>query len=104
MLHGPILDGISEIGAHVRSNICYSICLRHLIRSKAATNRIFFKSEKTYFSSELPSDISFMVFSGISVCIVLFVETGKLTIIDILSRRTDGGTKLCEKQLRYIIL
>ena len=25
------LDGNSEIGAHVRSNLCYLICLRHLI-------------------------------------------------------------------------
>ena len=30
------LDGNSEIGAHV----CYLICLRHLIRSKAVTIRI----------------------------------------------------------------
>ena len=30
-----ILDGNSEIGAHVRSNLCYFICLRHLIRSRA---------------------------------------------------------------------
>ena len=26
-----LLDGISEIGAHVRSNICYSIYLRHML-------------------------------------------------------------------------
>ena len=32
------LDGNSEIGAHVRSNVCYLICLRHVIRSKAVTN------------------------------------------------------------------
>ena len=36
------LDGNSEIGAHVMSNICYLICLRHLINSRAFTNRIFF--------------------------------------------------------------
>ena len=26
-----ILDGISSIGAHVRSNLCYLICLRTII-------------------------------------------------------------------------
>ena len=29
-----IIDGNSEISAHVRSNLCYFICLRHSIRSK----------------------------------------------------------------------
>ena len=28
-----ILDGNSVIGAHVRSNLCYLICVRRLIRS-----------------------------------------------------------------------
>ena len=37
-----ILDGNSEIGAHVGWNICYLIWLRHLIRSRAVRNRIFF--------------------------------------------------------------
>ena len=30
----------SEVGAHVRSNLCYLICLKHLIRSRGVTNRI----------------------------------------------------------------
>ena len=42
-----ILDGNSKIGAHIRNTICYLICCRHLIRSRAITNLIF--SEKTYF-------------------------------------------------------
>ena len=37
-----ILDGISEIVVHVKSNLCYLICLRHLNRSKIVKNRIFF--------------------------------------------------------------
>ena len=45
-----LLDGNSEICAHVRGNLCYLICFRHLIRAKSVTNRIFF-SEKTYFPS-----------------------------------------------------
>ena len=35
-----LLDGHSEIGAHVRCHICYFICLRNLKRSRAVTNRI----------------------------------------------------------------
>ena len=57
-----ILDGNSEIGAQVRSNLCYLIWLRHLIRSRAVKNRIFF-IRKYVFSCvhnmfELPSNIS----------------------------------------------
>jgi len=39
-----ILDGNSDhvANAHVRSNLCYLISLRHLIRSRAGTNRILF--------------------------------------------------------------
>ena len=33
MVH--ILDGNSEIDAHVRSNLCNCMCVRHLIRSRA---------------------------------------------------------------------
>ena len=35
------LDGNLEIGAHVRFNLGYLICLRRLIGSRAVTNRIF---------------------------------------------------------------
>ena len=57
------LDGKSEIGAHhVRSNLCYLICLRHLIRSRAVTD--LFSPKRSIFlhacatRSELPSNIS----------------------------------------------
>ena len=33
----------SKIGAHVKSNLYYLICLRHFIRSSAAKNRIFLR-------------------------------------------------------------
>ena len=36
-----ILDGNYDIGAHVRRILCYFICLRHLIKSREVTNRIF---------------------------------------------------------------
>ena len=34
-----ILDGLSEIGSHIRSNLCYLTCIRRLIRSSAVTDR-----------------------------------------------------------------
>ena len=36
------IDGISEISAHVYSDLSYLICIRHLYRSRADTNRISF--------------------------------------------------------------
>ena len=62
----PKLDGSSEIGAHVRSNLCYLICLRALERSTAFTEVIFSSEKKIFFSSacatysEIPSSISTM--------------------------------------------
>ena len=47
-----ILDGNPELGAQVRSNLVYLICLRHSIRSRAVTNQIFF-SENAYFPSSV---------------------------------------------------
>ena len=57
------LDGNSEIGAHVRSNLCYLTCFRHLISSRAVTNRFFSPKRPLYLyacakRSELPSNIS----------------------------------------------
>ena len=43
-----ILDGISCIGAHVRSKLCYLTCMRLLISSRADINRVIL-TEKTYF-------------------------------------------------------
>ena len=36
-----IIDGKSELGAHVSSYLCYLRCLRHLSRPRAVANRIF---------------------------------------------------------------
>ena len=44
-----ILDGNSEIDAHVNSDLCYPICFRHLISSRA--NLIFV--ENTYFTANV---------------------------------------------------
>ena len=59
-----ILESNSDIGAHISSNLCYLIWLRHSIKSMAVTNRMCF-SENAYFHSsatcsELPSNISTM--------------------------------------------
>ena len=39
----PILDGNSEIGAHVWTNLCYLICSRQIV--------VFVLSDKIYFPS-----------------------------------------------------
>ena len=57
----PILDGNSEIGAHLRSNLCKLICLTHLIKSRAVTNRNYLRS-CVLTCSELPSNLSTMVY------------------------------------------
>ena len=41
-----ILDGNSEMGAHVRNNSCNLTCLRHLNRSRADPNQIFFSPKR----------------------------------------------------------
>ena len=38
MNHKLKLVCITEIGAHVRGNLCNLICLKHLIRSRAVIN------------------------------------------------------------------
>ena len=40
-----ILDGSSEIGTHTSNNLCYLICLRHLIRSVSSHKSDFFFSK-----------------------------------------------------------
>ena len=58
-----ILDGNSEIEAHVRSNSCYLIYLRHWIRSRAVQKLIFFINElhACAICSELPFNIKYQL-------------------------------------------
>ena len=60
-----ILDGNSAIGAHIRSNLCSLIGLRHLIRSRAVTNPTFYPKTPIFLHtcasySEIPSYICTM--------------------------------------------
>ena len=48
----------SQIGAQLMSNLCSLTCLRHLIRPRAVTNRIFFLRKDRF--SLVPSNISTM--------------------------------------------
>ena len=63
----PVLDGNSEIGAHVKSNLYYLTCCRHLIRSMIVTNLIFVLRKDIFafhvraICAELPSNISTLV-------------------------------------------
>ena len=60
-----LLDGNSEIIAHVRSNLFYLICIRHLIRSICKKSE-FFSLKRSFFlqacstCSKLPSNIRTM--------------------------------------------
>ena len=62
-----ILDGNSEIAARIRRNLCYLICLRHLIWSRAVTDWIFFFPIKPILlhvcatCSQSPSNISTII-------------------------------------------
>ena len=55
-----ILDSYSEIGAHVRSNLCFKICFRHLIDREQSPKRPFF-IHACAKCSELPYHVSTMI-------------------------------------------
>ena len=57
-----LLDGNLEIDAHVRNNFSYQICLRHLIRSRAVTNKIFCLRKKAY----VPLSLRYMLPTNIN--------------------------------------
>ena len=62
-----ILDGNSLRGAHITRNISYSTCSRHLISSRAVTNRVFYPKRPNFLHAcatciELPSNISIIGF------------------------------------------
>ena len=54
-----ILDGNSELRAHVRSNICYLICIRNINRSKAVAYRIFFYRKSQFLLMRAQHDMSY---------------------------------------------
>ena len=80
-----ILKGNSEMGALVRSNLWYSICLEHLISSRVVTNRIFLSGNTRFLhacepwsklpsykgSMQLPIQSPKVMKSKVSKCLVL---------------------------------
>ena len=65
--HGTnILDCKSDIGAHVKSNLCYLISLRHLIRSRTVRKSFFFLHSCTK-CAEVPAYISTMGCHGVQL-------------------------------------
>ena len=69
-----IFHGSSEIGARVRSTLCYLTYLRHLIGSKALTNQIFFSKIPIFFMlsncSELPSNTGNTIYAVDNISVV----------------------------------
>ena len=92
-----IFDGNSEIGAFVRSDLCYMNCLRHLIRSRAVTSRIFFFKMPTFSHacsscSTLPSIISTM---GSILRIRIPTKSGAKTLAGgTTNKEGEGGSNL----------
>ena len=66
-----ILQGNSEIGVHMSSNLFYLICLSHFIESRAVTNRIIFFS----FSGHACATCSGLL-SNISTVMNIFYDLG----------------------------
>ena len=62
-----IVDGFSEIGAHVRSNFRHSTCLRHAIKSRAVTNWIF-SPVRLFFVMRAQHALSCLFFSLDKIC------------------------------------
>ena len=89
----PILDGISEIRAHVRSNLCYLIYSWHLIRLIVVTNRIFF-SEKTY-----------LYLHACTTCSDLQSKLGTIEAVVLsklmagLAKNLNGGPAICNARI-----
>ena len=54
-----VLDGNTEIGTHVKRNLEYLICLRHLIRSKVVTNRLLFLRVYIFFFMRAQIDLCY---------------------------------------------
>ena len=54
-----ISNGNSEIDAHVRSNLCYLICSRHLIRSRPVTDQISFSIINLFFFMDTQDVLSY---------------------------------------------
>ena len=80
-----ISDGNSEIGARVRSNIYYLICLSNLLGSRTVKNPIFSPKRPIYLhtcatSSELPSVMSSMIPAVISSIFECDWKSTKITL------------------------
>ena len=92
-----IFDGNSEIGAHARSNLCYLICLSHLIRSRVTDHSVHvdFFLTKDLFSfihaqhSELPSKMSTMDILFLSEPRQIFIRKRKNPITGICRNPTN---------------
>ena len=67
-----ILDGNSLICAHVKHNLCYSTCLRHLIISRAVTNRVFLFEKELFSLMRAPHVLSYHLIKSTMQVTVIF--------------------------------
>ena len=82
MLMVLMLDGYLEMDAHVRSDLCYLICSKHLFRSRAVTNLIFFLQMRPIFVHMCATRFEFL--SNISTMSPLNFYYIKLEVVSIL--------------------
>ena len=72
-----ILDGYLEKGAYVKSNLCYLICLRHSVRTRAVTNWIFFTRKAKCVNYKFSNTIWYKYHDCSSMYIKIFEDARK---------------------------
>ena len=72
-----IIAGNSEIGVHVRCNLCYLICLMHWIRSREVTNLIILSENGPFAFMRVHHVLRYHLFNKRLV----YTGIGKLQII-----------------------
>ena len=100
-----LLDGNSEIGVHLISNLCYLISLGHLLWSKEITNWIFFSSKRPILllacnpCSELLSNIDTMISTLVQkLCQVYFCMIRQCCAAEIWNHVKFLTVKDCEQR------
>ena len=109
-VHGTLNRLVTQkIYVNVRWNICYSICLRHLIRSRAETNRFFFHIKNQFplgmrnVIRVIPSNISTMVTCALSLSNTQHTPLMSKIQFAIPNLGQGCGSRYLDATLRYFI-
>ena len=99
------LDGNSDIGAPVRSSLCYLTCIKHSIVSSAVTNRIFFVQKDIFSFLPAHYDLSchliyvpwFIQIQAESIILWLCQSDGLGRVADPVCEKKLGSGFICSK-------